>query len=315
MGSSSSKKKKDIQETNNIPSKENNNLLDNNDDLNIKKELNKLEKKEVRQKTNQLPPIQEKKMQLKKNITNLESAGNIENIQNNNISNNYENNFKEEINNNEQIIINKVNLDNPENKNDENKEEMEKEIKVDKASDINNDVDEEIFKPIAKMELNRKSVMKKTRYRGITFVQNLKEFFPEDISKEEIRTMVINALSDSIVQNPKDFVPGKNLTKEQCDALSDIVYHRVKNNEDDDDDNNEENNENNKEKDKFKTEKYKILEEVKVKVGMSDLNKNIAKKLFFKDKENVEDEELERCIANLSQGNENVKVLIIEILE
>ena len=312
MGSSSSKKKKDIQETNNIPSKENNNLLDNNDDLNIKKELNKLEKKEVRQKTNQLPPIQEKKMQLKKNITNLESAGNI---QNNNISNNYENNFKEEINNNEQIIINKVNLDNPENKNDENKEEMEKEIKVDKASDINNDVDEEIFKPIAKMELNRKSVMKKTRYRGITFVQNLKEFFPEDISKEEIRTMVINALSDSIVQNPKDFVPGKNLTKEQCDALSDIVYHRVKNNEDDDDDNNEENNENNKEKDKFKTEKYKILEEVKVKVGMSDLNKNIAKKLFFKDKENVEDEELERCIANLSQGNENVKVLIIEILE
>ena len=312
MGSSSSKKKKDIQETNNIPSKENNNLLDNNDDLNIKKELNKLEKKEVRQKTNQLPPIQEKKMQLKKNITNLESAGNI---QNNNISNNYENNFKEEINNNEQIIINKINLDNPENKNDENKEEMEKEIKVDKASDINNDVDEEIFKPIAKMELNRKSVMKKTRYRGITFVQNLKEFFPEDISKEEIRTMVINALSDSIVQNPKDFVPGKNLTKEQCDALSDIVYHRVKNNEDDDDDNNEENNENNKEKDKFKTEKYKILEEVKVKVGMSDLNKNIAKKLFFKDKENVEDEELERCIANLSQGNENVKVLIIEILE
>ena len=312
MGSSSSKKKKDIQETNNIPSKENNNLLDNNDDLNIKKELNKLEKKEVRQKTNQLPPIQEKKMQLKKNITNLESAGNI---QNNNISNNYENNFKEEINNNEQIIINKINLDNPENKNDENKEEMEKEIKVDKASDINNDVDEEIFKPIAKMELNRKSVMKKTRYRGITFVQNLKEFFPEDISKEEIRTMVINALSDSIVQNPKDFVPGKNLTKEQCDALSDIVYNRVKNNEDDDDDNNEENNENNKEKDKFKTEKYKILEEVKVKVGMSDLNKNIAKKLFFKDKENVEDEELERCIANLSQGNENVKVLIIEILE
>ena len=312
MGSSSSNKKKDIQETNNIPSKENNNLLDNNDDLNIKKELNKLEKKEVRQKTNQLPPIQEKKMQLKKNITNLESAGNI---QNNNISNNYENNFKEEINNNEQIIINKINLDNPENKNDENKEEMEKEIKVDKASDINNDVDEEIFKPIAKMELNRKSVMKKTRYRGITFVQNLKEFFPEDISKEEIRTMVINALSDSIVQNPKDFVPGKNLTKEQCDALSDIVYHRVKNNEDDDDDNNEENNENNKEKDKFKTEKYKILEEVKVKVGMSDLNKNIAKKLFFKDKENVEDEELERCIANLSQGNENVKVLIIEILE
>ena len=315
MGSSSSKKKKDIQETNNIPSKENNNLLDNNDDLNIKKELNKLEKKEVRQKTNQLPPIQEKKMQLKKNITNLESAGNIENIQNNNISNNYENNFKEEINNNEQIIINKINLDNLENKNDENKKEMEKEIKVDKASDINNDVDEEIFKPIAKMELNRKSVMKKTRYRGITFVQNLKEFFPEDISKEEIRTMVINALSDSIVQNPKDFVPGKNLTKEQCDALSDIVYNRVKNNEDDDDDNNEENNENNKEKDKFKTEKYKILEEVKVKVGMSDLNKNIAKKLFFKDKENVEDEELERCIANLSQGNENVKVLIIEILE
>ena len=43
---------------------------------------------------------------------------------------------------------------------------------------------------------------------------NLKEFFPEDISKEEIRTMVINAFRDNIVNNDK-YIHGKNITKEQ----------------------------------------------------------------------------------------------------
>ena len=314
MGSSSSKKKKAIQKenidpnNNNIPSKEQENFLENKNDLDINKEiLNKLEKNEDNKNEGKikLPPIPTNKIILKKNITNLDSKDVEENMQSQNIDNNGGKNINEEINNNnEQIIINEIKKDKSESKNEEKKEE-EKEIKLDNASDINNNVDEELFKPIAKMELNRKSVMRKTRYRGVTFVQNLKEFFPEDISKEEIRTMVLNALSDNMVQSPKDYIPGKNLTKEQCDALADIVYNRVKNNEDDDEE---------KEENQFKEEKYKILEDVKVKIGMSDLNKNIARKVFFRNKEEVEDEELERAIANISQGNENVKVLIIELL-
>ena len=314
MGSSSSKKKKAIQKenidpnNNNIPSKEQENFLENKNDLDINKEiLNKLEKNEDNKNEGKikLPPIPTNKIILKKNITNLDSKDVEENMQSQNIDNNGDKNINEEINNNnEQIIINEIKKDKSESKNEEKKEE-EKEIKLDNASDINNNVDEELFKPIAKMELNRKSVMRKTRYRGVTFVQNLKEFFPEDISKEEIRTMVLNALSDNMVQSPKDYIPGKNLTKEQCDALADIVYNRVKNNEDDDEE---------KEENQFKEEKYKILEDVKVKIGMSDLNKNIARKVFFRNKEEVEDEELERAIANISQGNENVKVLIIELL-
>ena len=146
--------------------------------------------------------------------------------------------------------------------------------------------------------------MKKSKYKGVTFVQNLKEFFPEDISKEEVRTMVLNALSEYIVQNPKDYIKGKNLTKEQSEALADIVYNRVVKNEDDDD-----NNENIE-----KIEKYKILDDVKVKIGMSDLNDKIVKKLFFKNREEVSNEEITRTKNNISQGNENVKVLLIEML-
>ena len=206
---------------------------------------------------------------------------------------------------------NNANKEGKEDIKEEGKEDLLKEEKEDlkeegKESEIDNNVDAELFKPIATLNLNRKSVMKKSKYRGITFVQNLKEFFPEDISKEEIRTMVINALSEYIVQNPKDYVKGKNLTREQSEALADIVYNKVKNNEDD-----VEENENN---DLNKTEKYKILDEVKVKIGMSDLNKDIAKKLFFKNRDDVSEEELKRTINNLSQGNENVKVLIIELL-
>jgi hypothetical protein len=261
-----------------------------------------------------LPPIGKKK--LNKNITNLDSndidydnekmetSKRLEGDDGNN------NNLKEEINNennnNENDQINKINSDKEEKKeiNEEEEKKENKEIKEgEKEIEIDNNIDKELFKPLAELELNRKSVMKKSKYKGVTFVQNLKEFFPEDISKEEVRTMVLNALSEYIVQNPKDYIKGKNLTKEQSEAIADIVYNRVVKNEDDDD-----NNENIE-----KNEKYKILDDVKVKIGMSDLNDKIVKKLFFKDREEVSNEEITRTKNNISQGNENVKVLLIEM--
>jgi hypothetical protein len=261
-----------------------------------------------------LPPIGKKK--LNKNITNLDSNDidydneNIETYKKLEGDDGNNNNLKEEINNennnNENDQINKINSEKEEKK-EINKEEEKKENKEikegEKEIEIDNNIDKELFKPIAELELNRKSVMKKSKYKGVTFVQNLKEFFPEDISKEEVRTMVLNALSEYIVQNPKDYIKGKNLTKEQSEAIADIVYNRVVKNEDDDD-----NNENIE-----KNEKYKILDDVKVKIGMSDLNDKIVKKLFFKDREEVSNEEITRTKNNISQGNENVKVLLIEM--
>ena len=37
-------------------------------------------------------------------------------------------------------------------------------------------------------------------------------------------------------------------------------------------------------KNEFKSETYKILEDLKIKIEMSDLNKNITKKLLYKNK-------------------------------
>ena len=257
-----------------------------------------------------LPPIGKKK--LNKNITNLdsndidydneilESNKRLEGDDGNN------NNLKEEINN-ENDQINKINSDTEEKKEiiQEEEKEENKEIKEgEKEIEIDNNIDKELFKPIAELELNRKSVMKKSKYKGVTFVQNLKEFLPEDISREEVRTMVLNALSEYIVQNPKDYIKGKNLTKVQSEAIADIVYNRIVKNEDDDDNN----------EDIEKIEKYKILDDVKVKIGMSDLNDKIVKKLFFKNREEVSNEEITRTKNNISQGSENVKVLLIEML-
>lgn len=303
MGSSSIKMKNEpelkIIENN---TKENEILIKDKNEETLNKIKVKLEKNDENIGKKKLTPLNTNSINnivLKQNLTNVESKG--EEINENKIENGVINNkgIEEEINDNN--IINTINI-----KKDEEikkKEENKKENKLEN----NSDVDEEIFKPIAQLELNRKSIMKKTRYRGITFVQNLKEFFPEDISKEEIRTMVINALSDNIVNNDK-YIPGKNITKEQSEKLVEIVYNKIKNNDDD-----YYENENKKEYD-FKSEKYKILEDLKIKIGMSDLNKNITKKLFYKDKENVNDEDLERTMKNLCQGNENVKILIIEML-
>ena len=154
------------------------------------------------------------------------------------------------------------------------------------------------------LNINKNKSVKRSNFKGIEIVQNLEDYFPDDITKKEIDDMVFNALSGSIVKDESELIPGENLTEEQAKKISDIVYHKIQKGKKG----------NNYPGADNKIEDNSILNQLKVKIGMADLNRKTVKKLFFKGKI-VSDIELEVTLNNLTQGNENVKALMIELIK
>ena len=136
---------------------------------------------------------------------------------------------------------------------------------------------------------------RKFKFNGITVIQNLKDYIPDHISKEEIKEMVFNAFGEGIVDNNSNYyIPGKTVTREQANAIVDLIERYIKT------DSNVENLQDNS-----------ILNGVNLTIDLVDLNKEIIKEKMFKGKEPT-DVQLENILKNLSQGQKNVKILSIE---
>ena len=73
-------------------------------------------------------------------------------------------------------------------------------------------------------------IIKKTQ-KGLTILENVKEFLPKDISKDNIKDMVYNALGNTIVEDKSKFIKGVNLTKEHAQTIIDVLYNIVHKNE------------------------------------------------------------------------------------
>jgi hypothetical protein len=197
-----------------------------------------------------------------------------------------------------------INQKKDESKN-ENSQKEEKEENSNETKEKNTPNKIEINRKL----INRKSTFRKSQCNGIVIVDNLKNYLPENISKEEINEMVYNALEGCIVDDITKVIRGKTITKEQADAIANIVFDKVKCDKNDSD------NEEEIKKDKFqrrKSRRYSILNQVFVNVGMTDLTTDFLKKTVFKNK-NPSEQQIENAMKNLSQGNENVKVLTIEL--
>ena len=137
---------------------------------------------------------------------------------------------------------------------------------------------------------------KKKEYKGLTILENVKEYLPENIGKDDIKGMVYNALGNSIVNDKSQYIKGKNLTKEQAEGIVDVLFKLVSSNE-------------SSEKNVFEDER---LNDVKIKIGFYDADKENVRKFMFRGK-NPSDEEVEKTYNNLSSnGTENVKFLAIE---
>ena len=135
---------------------------------------------------------------------------------------------------------------------------------------------------------------RKFKFNGITVIQNLKDYIPRDITKEEIKDMVYNAFGDGLVDDNKYYIPGKTVTRQQANEIVNLIESYIK------DDSIVTNLENNS-----------ILNGVNIIIDLVDLNKDIIKEKMFKGK-NPSDLQLENTLKNLSGGLSNIKVLSIE---
>ena len=135
---------------------------------------------------------------------------------------------------------------------------------------------------------------RKFKFNGITVIQNLKDYIPRDITKEEIKDMVYNAFGDGLVDDNKYYIPGKTVTRQQANEIVNLIESYIKD-------------------DSIVTnlENDSILNGVNIIIDLVDLNKDIIKEKMFKGK-NPSDLQLENTLKNLSGGLSNIKVLSIE---
>ena len=197
-------------------------------------------------------------------------------------------------------LINNIKIESPNNNNIEEENLIKNET---------NEINPENKKEINRNSIRRRSSIRKSQCNGIVIVDNIKNYLPENITKEEINEMVYNALEGCIVDDISKVIRGKTITKEQADAIANIVFDKVKGDKNDSD------NEDENKKDKFqrrKSRRYSVLNQVFVNVGMTDLTPEFLKNTVFKNK-NPSQQQIDNAMKNLSQGNCNVKVLTIEL--
>ena len=152
------------------------------------------------------------------------------------------------------------------------------------------------YKVYANNEKNNKKrkSMKKFKYNGIIIVEDLKEYFPKDISRDKVQELIFEAFGDNIVEDEELYIPGQTATYDQVLELSDYVFNYIKGNE-------------------KKMKVNKSLERLKVKIDLVPLDKNLINDKLFKGKDPNE-KQLENVHKNLSGSVKDVKVLTIEFL-
>ena len=134
---------------------------------------------------------------------------------------------------------------------------------------------------------------KKETQKGLTILENVKEILPKDISKENIKDMVYNALGNTIVDKSK-FIKGVNLTDENAQNIVDILYNIVHNNEN------------------LEQIDNLSLKDINVTIGFYDATEENVRRFMFK-KKNPTDEEVKNTLNQLTAGDVDAKILAIEI--
>ena len=130
--------------------------------------------------------------------------------------------------------------------------------------------------------------------KNIQILDNVKEYLPDDVTRDEIEEMVMGAIGDNVVESTH-FKKGINLTRGHVEALIDIIYMNLVGT-----------NNGNKDYDK-------ILGDVKLKIGFCDINKESVKNIMFKG-QNPTEGEIEQVLEQF-KSSINPKLFIIELLD
>ena len=148
-----------------------------------------------------------------------------------------------------------------------------------------------------KKEIISKKTQKKIKsYNFLTISQNVLDYLPKDISKNEIKQIIYDALKGSIINDKDKYIKGKTLTIEQANCLMDILYNYTTNID------------NNKEEEKYK----ELLGEIKINIEVLEINKENVRKIIFKDLDPT-DEEVDEALDQFKNSNNIPKFFVIEL--
>ena len=152
------------------------------------------------------------------------------------------------------------------------------------------------YKVYAKNQKNeeKEKYWKRYNYNGVIIVEGLKEYFPKDISRDEIQELIFEAFGDNIVEDDDLIIPGQTASYDQVLELSDYVFNFIKGNE-------------------KKMKENRALKKLKVKVDLVPLNKKLINDKLFQGKDPSE-KQLENTKKYISGNSKDVKVLAIEFL-
>ena len=158
------------------------------------------------------------------------------------------------------------------------------------------------FKINQKLE-NEEENNKNKNINGINIVHNLENYFANNITEEKIKEMVLNVMNKVIVDNKSEFIPGKNITKKQAEKIAKVLYKKITKNK-------------NSDMNILKEDENinSILKDFKVKIEISELDKESAQKIIKKDI-NIDknNESINKTIQEISKDNQNIKILLIKL--
>ena len=167
---------------------------------------------------------------------------------------------------------------------------------INQKNDFNNYTIEDNFSK--KISIEKKFIEKKT-IKGLTILENVKQFLPEDINRDDLKIMIYKALENKIINNQLNYIKGKNITIEQVEFIIDKIMEILY--KDDDYEGN------------YTTED-EILGDLNIKIGFYDANIENVRKIIFNGK-NPTEKEVEDALNNLNSGYENTQLLACEILD
>ena len=152
------------------------------------------------------------------------------------------------------------------------------------------------YKVYAKNQKNKEKekYWKRYNYNGVIIVEDLKEYFPKDISRDEIQELIFEAFGDNIVEDDDLIIPGQTASYDQVLELSDYVFNFIKGNE-------------------KKMKENRALKKLKVKVDLVPLDRKLINDKLFQGKDPSE-KQLENTKKHISGNSKDVKVLAIEFL-
>ena len=143
----------------------------------------------------------------------------------------------------------------------------------------------------------RKLNIKKKENEGVLIMEGIEDLIPEDLTEDDLYQLVEDALSDNIIEDEENQVPG-TITRKQVKSISKLLYKKLKKKKGEHD---------------IDISEYPELKGLNVKIGAGKLTKDVIKKMMYSNK-NVDDNQIDTAYNNLTKNNNDIKALTIELM-